>query len=107
MNWTNALGTITAALTVVMGIMTGLGCAPGAVDFAATCNIPWLPEQWLPYAAMLTGAIAFGLKLLRPGGVLRSLFGSTAVVVPAAKVADLPNGAKGVVTPAQVASEKT
>ena len=96
---TNTLGTVTAVLAFLGGLMASLGCAPGAVDFSATCNIPWLPEQWLPYAAGLTGLIAFASKIIRPGGWLRSLFGGTAVIVPE----DSPNSGPGTATPADVA----
>jgi ABC-type spermidine/putrescine transport system permease subunit II len=101
LGFTNSLGTITALLAVVSGILASLGCAPGAIDFSATCNVPWLPEQWLPYAAMVTGAVAFVSKLFRPGGFLYSLFGGTAVVVPEAS----PKSVPGTVTPEQVASQ--
>jgi hypothetical protein len=98
MNWTNKLtntfGTITAFLTMLSGFMVSLGCKPGAVDFAATCSISWLPVEYTAYVAMAFGFVTFLLKLFRPGGVVRNLFGSTAVVTPTDK--------PGTVTAAQV-----
>lgn len=96
--FTNTMGTITAVLGMVAGLLHSLGCDPGAVDFSATCAIPWLPAQWLPYAVGFTGLVAFASKLFRPGGFLRSLFGGTAVIVPPAEAK------AGVVTPTQVAA---
>lgn len=98
-SFTNAFGTITALLTMLVGFMASIGCTPGAVDFAATCSISWLPSQYAVYAATAFGALSFVLKLSRPGGWLHSLFGSTAVVVPPAQTV------AGTVTPAQVATK--
>lgn len=98
-DWTNAFGSITAILTALSGIMVSLGCSPGAVDFAATCNIPWLSSinpTLTVVAAGIFGGITFVLKLARPGGILGSLFGGTAVVVSEAKAG------VGTVTAAQV-----
>lgn len=100
-NLTNAFGTVTAVLAMLMGFLTSIGCAPGAVDFSATCSIPWLPEQWLPYAGGLTGIVAFIMKLSRPGGWLHSLFGSTAVMLPE----NHPNSGPGTATPEHVAAK--
>lgn len=104
-NLTNAVGTLTAFLTVLTGLLTSLGCAPTTMDFTATCAIPWLPQQWLGYVTIAAGGIfgvsAILLKLTRPGGWLHSLFGSTAVVVPAANA----NSGIGTVTPTQVATK--
>lgn len=105
---TNSSGTITAVLAMIISVLASLGCVPGVADFTATCNIPWLPEQYLPYAIGLTGLTVFLSKLFRPGGeaegvvgflksILRKLFGSTAVVV---KPAD---NAPGVATTTDVA----
>lgn len=97
--YTNLFGTVTAILTFVSGFLVSLGCVPGAVDFAATCNIPWLPPQWVAIVAAVFGFITFILKISRPGGILGSLFGSTAVVVPETS----KHSTAGTVTPAQVA----
>lgn len=91
---TNIFGTITAVLTTISGILVSMGCVAGSTDFAATCAIPWLPAQWTGIVAGIFGALTFALKLTRPGGVLHSLFGSTAVVTPTPGV--------GTVTPTQV-----
>lgn len=93
-NLTNLFGTITAALAFLYGLLEKLGCTPGATDLAATCNIPWLPVAWVPWIAMAFGILTIVMKLTRPGGVLGSLFGSTAVVSPTPGV--------GTVTPEQV-----
>jgi len=98
---TNAFGTITAVLTAITGFLVSIGCSAGAVDFAATCSIPWLPPQYTAIAGGVFGALTFALKLFRPGGILHSLFGGTAVVVPATN----PNSGVGTVTPAQVATK--
>lgn len=98
---TNAMGTVTAVLAMVIGVLKTLGCVPGAVDFSATCAIPWLPAQYLPYAVGLTGLVVFLAKITRPGGFLRSLLGDTAVVVPETS----PKSGPGTVTPEQVASK--
>ena len=92
---TNAFGTITLLLATLSGFMVSLGCAPGAVDFTATCAIPWLPLSALPIVTTAFAVLTFTQKLMRPGGVLHSLFGSTAVVNK--------TGEPGTVTPAQVA----
>ena len=79
-------------------------CAPGASDFVATCQIDFLPAEWVAYIAIAAGgvfgALALVGKLTRPGPKLASLFGSTAVVVPA----DNPKSVPGTVTPEQVAA---
>ena len=97
---TNPIGTITAIITFLIGLMTQLGCAPGATDFAATCNIPFLPASWMVWVTTLFSALLLTAKALRPGGFFRSLFGSTAVVVPETS----KNSGAGTVTPEQVAS---
>jgi hypothetical protein len=98
-NLTNAMGTITGILTALSAFLVSIGCAPGKVDFAATCSVPWLPPTWMPILAGIFGVITIALKLMRPGGVLHSMFGTTAVVVSDAK------SAPGVVTKAQVDSK--
>lgn len=98
-NLTNAFGTVTAILTALSAALMAIGCTPGATDFAAKCAVSWLPPTWMPIMAGVFGLITFVLKMMRPGGALHSLFGSTAVVVADGK------GAPGVVTKAQVASK--
>jgi hypothetical protein len=98
---TNMFGTITAILTAISGLLVSMGCAAGATDLTATCAIPWLPPSATAIVAMVFGIITFILKLARPGGVLHSLFGGTAVVV----ANPTPEQAVGTVTPAQVASK--
>lgn len=105
-NFTNLLGTLAAVLTTVAAFLTTIGCAPNAseVVFTATCKIDWLPAEWVAYIALAAGGV-FGLsaligKITRPGPKLASLFGSTAVVVPA----DNPKSVPGTVTPEQVAA---
>lgn len=95
-NLTNAFGTITAVLTALTAFMASIGCVPGQSDFAATCTIPWLPTTWAPIAAGVFGVLTLFGKLMRPGGFLHSLFGGTAVIVPADKAG------VGTVTPEQV-----
>lgn len=102
-NLTNALGSITAILATLTAILNSLGCTPGAADFAATCAIPWIPSSWIGAVTMIAGGI-FGAsaligKLSRPGGVLHSFFGSTAVIVPE------KDTVVGTVTPEQVAEK--
>jgi hypothetical protein len=97
-NLTNLFGTITAILTTISGLLVSMGCAAGATDLTATCAIPWLPPSVTAIVAMIFGVITFILKLSRPGGVLHSLFGGTAVVTATPGV--------GTVTPAQVATPK-
>jgi hypothetical protein len=102
--FTNLFGTITAILAVVMGVMTSvLGCTAAdttQIALNATCTASWLKPEWAGWAALAFGILAIISKLLRPGGALHSLFGSTAVVVPDEKAT------AGVVTKAQVESFK-
>ena len=99
MNLTNALGTVTAILTALSAIMAQvLSCEPVA-EIAAKCDAAFLSPNMAAYSAAGFAVVTILLKMLRPGGVIRSLFGSTAVVVPEAKAGP------GVVTPAQVASK--
>lgn len=99
MKFTNLASTITAILTIVTGIMSQLLHCTSTGDLAATCTGDLLPAAYMVYASAVFGLITLVLKALRPGGVLASLFGQTAVVVPADKAKP------GVVTPAQVASQ--
>lgn len=99
MNLTNAFGTVTAVLTALSAIMAQvLSCEPVA-ELAAKCDAAFLSPSMAAYSAAAFAVLTIVLKMLRPGGVLRSLFGSTAVVVPEAK------SGPGVVTKAQVAAK--
>lgn len=99
MNATNAFGTITAVLTLLIGVMTQLlGCSAASDGISATCTSTILPASYMVWAAMAFGILTLVLKLIRPGGPLRSLFGSTAVVVPENKAGP------GTVSPSQVAA---
>lgn len=98
MKWTNAIGTITAILAVVSAVMTQVLQCTG-VDLTAVCSAPWL-GQYAAIAGMIFGLVAIISKALRPGGILNSMFGSTAVVVPDEKAQP------GAVTKSQVASSK-
>ena len=99
MNLTNLLGTVTAILTIVTGIMTQLlGCVADAAG-TVVCSSTLFPAKYMAIAAAIFGVLTVIAKLLRPGGALHSLFGSTAVVVPEAKVGP------GTVSPSQVAAK--
>lgn len=103
---TNILGTVTAILAMSLGGLEKAGCVPGPGDFEAACKLPdflmaFIPVSWIPILAGITGALAFAAKLTRPGTWLGSLFGGTAVIVPAASSQSGP----GTVTPTQVASK--
>ena len=99
MKWTNLVSTITAVLTVITGIMSQLLHCTSTGDLTATCSGDLLPAKYLVIASSVFGILTLILKSFRPGGILASLFGETAVVVPEAK------SAPGVVTPAQVAAK--
>lgn len=99
MKWTNLASTITAVLTVITGIMAQLLHCTSTGDLAATCTGDLLPAKYMVLATSAFGILTLVLKSLRPGGILHSLFGETAVVVPEAKAAP------GVVTPSQVAAK--
>lgn len=99
MNATNAIGTITAILTLLIGVMTQLlGCSAASDGISATCTSTIFPASYMVWAAVIFGILTLVLKLVRPGGALRSLFGATAVVVPDAQ------NAPGVASKSQVAS---
>ena len=98
-NLTNAFGTVTGILTAISAFLVSIGCAPGASDFAATCAVPWLPPGWMPILAGVFGVLTLIGKAVRPGGFLHSMFGGTAVIVPASQ------SGVGTVTPNQVASQ--
>jgi hypothetical protein len=91
---TNILGTITAILTILTGLMTQiLGCAVDAAG-ATVCTGSVLPAKYMAIASAIFGLLTMVAKAARPGGWLHSFFGETAVVV------DKPG--VGTVTPAQV-----
>lgn len=97
---TNALGSISAILAVVSGIMAEVLNCKGEDIITATCSASWLDPKYAAIAAAIFGGIALFSKAMRPGGLLRSIFGSTAVVVPE----DSKHSVAGTVTPAQVAA---
>lgn len=98
--FTNIFGTVTAILAVVSGIMaTVLGCTTDAVTNVSVCAVEWLPPQYAVIASAIFGGLALISKAMRPGGFLHSMFGTTAVVVPASS----PKSTAGTVTPEQVA----
>lgn len=93
---TNILGTITAILTILTGLMTQiLGCSTDAAGLTV-CTGSVLPAKYMAIATGVFGLLTMIAKMLRPGGVLHSLFGETVVVVNKPGV--------GTVTPAQVKS---
>lgn len=97
-NLTNLLGTIGALVAIAMSLATDiLGCSTSAIG-VTTCSASWLSPQLAGYAVLFFSGVALISKVIRPGGPLRGLFGSTAVIVgkDEAKV--------GVVTAAQVAA---
>jgi len=96
LKYTNLFGTIGSVLAAITLWLGQQGCLSTG-DFAATCTINWLPVSWMP---MITGVfivLTIIGKLTRPGGLLRSVFGGTAVISPSASV--------GAVTPEQVAEK--
>lgn len=98
MNLTNILGTISAIVAIGMSLSTDiLGCAVNAAGIT-TCNASWIPPQLAGYAVLLFSGLLLVSKVIRPGGPLRGLFGTTAIVVPTKAEATV-----GVVTAAQVA----
>ena len=99
MKFTNLASTITAVLTVLTGIMSQLLHCSSTGDLAATCTGDILPAKYMVIASSVFGILTLILKAFRPGGLLHSFFGETAVVVPESKAAP------GVVTPAQVAAK--
>lgn len=98
MNMTNAAGTISAVITILLGIMTNvLQCSTDAAG-EAVCKASFLSPQMAGIAMAGFAVLTLALKIFRPGGMLRSLFGSTAVVVPEGS----PASGSGTVTPEQV-----
>lgn len=99
MNLTNILGTIAAIVAIGTQLSTDiLGCKVDAAG-VTTCAASWLPPQMAAYAVMFFSGLLLISKIIRPGGPLRGLFGTTAVVVPA----DVAG--PGTVTPTQVSSK--
>lgn len=97
---TNSIGTVTAILSVVLGFMTQvMGCTAVEGAVSGTCTASWIPASYVAIASGAFGVLSLLAKSLRPGGVLHSWFGSTAVVVPPGQ------SAPGTVTPAQVATQ--
>lgn len=96
MNITNILGTVAAFVAIAVSLMTDIaGCSVDALG-VTTCKAAWLTPAMGAYAVMLFSGIQLISKMIRPGGPLRGLFGTTAVMVP-------PDQAKaGVVTQAQI-----
>lgn len=97
MKFTNLFGTITAILTVISTVMASVLKCEAVGEAAAACSASWLSPQLATYAAAAFGILTLVLKAMRPGGMLHSLFGQTAVVNEA--------GGAGVVTTEQVASK--
>lgn len=101
MNWTNILGTITTICTLLAGAMAQVfGCSVADGAIVGQCTSTMLPAKYMFFVACAFGVITLISKAIRPGGPLRGLFGSTAVVVPETS----KNSGPGTVTPAQVAA---
>lgn len=98
MNFTNLFGTVTAILTVLSTVAASVLKCEAVGDAAAVCSASFLSPTVAAWAAAGFGILTLVLKMLRPGGILHSLFGQTAVVVSADK------SAPGVVTKEQVAA---
>jgi len=98
MNFTNLFGTLTAILTVISTVAASVLKCEATSDMAATCGASFLSPSMAAWAAAGFGILTLILKMLRPGGLLHSLFGQTAVVVADNK------SAPGVVTKEQVAA---
>lgn len=96
--YTNTFGTLATVLSAITVWLGQQGCLSTG-DFTATCTITWLPTTWLPWVTGAFIVLTLVGKLTRPGGILRSLFGGTAVVV----AEESPKSTAGTVTPAQVA----
>ena len=100
MNMTNALGSISAVVTVVLAVMTNvLGCTVPEGSEVAQCSASFLSPAWAGVAMVVFAGLTLVSKLARPGGVLRSLLGGTAVIVPETS----PKSTAGTVTPEQAA----
>ena len=96
LKYTNLFGTLGSVLAGITLWLGEQGCLSTG-DFTATCTINWLPVSWMPWLTGVFIALTMIGKLTRPGGILRSIFGGTAVVTP--------NASAGSVTPAQVAEK--
>jgi hypothetical protein len=97
LKYTNLFGTVGTVFSAVTLWLAEQGCLSTG-DFTAVCNITWLPVSWMPWVTGIFLVLTAVGKLTRPGGILRSIFGGTAVVVPASS----PKSGVGTVTPAQV-----
>ena len=89
-NITNPLGSIASLSAIIAFIQqmmaSVLGCATSVTaDIGAACTASWLDPKWALIAGGVFGAFTMIGKLTRPGGFFSSVFGSTAVIVPAAK----------------------
>ena len=96
MNFANAAGSITAILTLLTGLMAQLLNCKALADMVARCETDILPAKYVVATSMVFAIATLLLKSIRPGGLLASWFGQTAVVVPAIK------SGPGTVTKAQV-----
>lgn len=100
-NLTNILGTITAICTMLTGIMAQLfGCTAADGAITGTCTSTMFSPKYMLWISIAFGIITLVSKAIRPGGPLRGLFGTTAVVVSE----DSKHSVAGTVTPAQVAT---
>lgn len=93
--FTNAFGTIALVCAGITGWLTQQGCISTG-DLLATCSISWLPTSIMPYVTGAFIVLTLVGKAVRPGGLLHSMLGGTAVVSPTPSV--------GTVTPSQVKS---
>ena len=81
MNFTNILGTVSAVVAIAMSVLTDFAKCSADAAGVVTCGASWLTPAMAGYAVMLFSGILLISKVIRPGGPLRGLFGSTAVVV--------------------------
>jgi hypothetical protein len=95
--YTNLFGSIAMIATTITGWLATQGCIPTTEVITSTCTITWLPASLMPIMTGIFIVLTAIGKLLRPGGILHSFFGPTAVVTEKAGV--------GAVTPAQVAAK--
>lgn len=81
-SWTNVMGSLAAIDLFLLSAMEQiLGCKATS-GFDAVCSSTALPAQWMLWAGFAFGGLTIIGKLFRPGGPAKSLFGSTAVIVP-------------------------
>lgn len=101
MNWTNILGTITTLCTLLTGVLAQVfGCTVADGAIVGQCTSTMLPAKYMFFVACGFGVITLISKAIRPGGPLRGLFGTTAVIVPETS----KHSTAGTVTPEQVAA---